>query len=601
MAENAPAAQRPYVVFAESNLKGGIRVSLAPKTLIIGPNGTGKSAVVNTVELATSGRVSDLRGRREVAKESDLMELSPGPKVELLARALLSNGQDCVWRAGGKKKAASHKVPDCVNIESVFPLRPVHDAVLGNIDTARKFFIQYAVGAITDKDVLARIPESLHPFYKRATLQTSLSTGSPVDRLLSALEHAKKQARDAEKQAKAAESVSSDAAQGLAPLPTEAEEKALADAVREAQSRVDAAKRVLTQRETVDAALKERDELQSKLKLAEQAYLAAQQEAVASRASLEATPVPQAASDEVLALRATIEAHTAVNAQGCQCCGAASVVPGSWAARLAALDAWFASQREATAAYENAKARHTTAMVKEQQAFNEGKAVYERAQAVAAVLKDIPTEVPTLEYVMACEEAVQKLRDRQREIDVLKASWAAVSRGKDSVNDAKVNAETWDKLVDACMEAIKLLLDAGVSGFQSRVQAFLPERDRYAVMLRDGDKPTFRYGLKRGSMVHTALSGAEWARVMAAMAAVCKDPSPKMVSLVVPEERAFDAVTLFDVLTSFTDIDGQVLVASPIAPASIPAGWLVVDTTQDEHRHGTPPLAESFDAPAVPM
>ena len=76
----------PYVVFAESNIKGGVSAALGPKTLIVGPNGTGKSAVANTVELALTGRVSDILGRRDVAKEIELQALAPSRKGELLAR-----------------------------------------------------------------------------------------------------------------------------------------------------------------------------------------------------------------------------------------------------------------------------------------------------------------------------------------------------------------------------------------------------------------------------------------------------------------------------------------------------------------------------------
>lgn len=48
----------------QSNIKGrDINAQLYPKTLIVGPSASGKSAVIGAVELAISGRISDVQGR----------------------------------------------------------------------------------------------------------------------------------------------------------------------------------------------------------------------------------------------------------------------------------------------------------------------------------------------------------------------------------------------------------------------------------------------------------------------------------------------------------------------------------------------------------
>jgi hypothetical protein len=78
------------------------------------------------------------------------------------------------------------------------------------------------------------------------------------------------------------------------------------------------------------------------------------------------------------------------------------------------------------------------------------------------------------------------------------------------------------------------------------------------------------------STLRSALSGAEWAMVTCAIASAVVGDVP---SIIVPEERAFDPVTLSAALHAFSRFDGQVIVTSPIDPAEIPSGWTVIRTS----------------------
>lgn len=569
---------RPYIIAAEGNLKGGCNVTLGPKTLIVGPNGSGKSTIANTVELATTGRVSDLVGRREVAKEVDLMALAPSRKGELLARVALSDGTECLWRAGGKSKKAVHKYPETIVVpDLVLPLRPVYDAVMGSVETARKFFLQYAVGAIADKDVLDRIPTALHGHYKRATLATSLSTSSAVDRLLAALEASKKHAREAKAQAKAAEGVSNDAAQGLAPLPVESDEKALRDALREAEGRREALRAIVSKREALAGAREEEATLATRLAAAEQDALAAQAMTQQAVDRLNAAPAPQAVDPLVVAFRAVLKAHVEKGLAGCECCGQMAD-NRIFVQRLVGFDAHFAQHAEAVKAYEAALAAHATATIREQQAMSAGKALWERAKSVMALLAESPGEAPSEAEIAAAEQQVTLLTEKLRAVDGLKAAWSVASRARDGVGEAKKSAEEWIKLAEACGEAVVSLLDTGVVNFVAKVQAGLPSVDKFALTLRDGERAVFQFGLLHQNVLHTAMSGAEWARVTAAMAAACV-ASPTHLSVVIPEERAFDPSMLGHVLASFSGLDSQVIFTSPVMPTIIPDGWTVIDTT----------------------
>jgi hypothetical protein len=83
-------------------------------------------------------------------------------------------------------------------------------------------------------------------------------------------------------------------------------------------------------------------------------------------------------------------------------------------------------------------------------------------------------------------------------------------------------------------------------------------------------------------VLHGALSGAEWARVTAALALTTCPESP-VPAVICPEERAFDSQTLAEVLEAFSiGVTGmgeeapQIIVTSPVRPDPMPTGWTVI-------------------------
>src|SRR5687767_4463514 len=106
-----------------SNAKGGINVELGEKTIVIGPNGTGKSAITNALELALSGTASDIYGRGLMKLPADLIaNLAPTHAGELFSIASLSDGRSVSWRAGVKgagKKPLHEFPPDVLDKDSL--------------------------------------------------------------------------------------------------------------------------------------------------------------------------------------------------------------------------------------------------------------------------------------------------------------------------------------------------------------------------------------------------------------------------------------------------------------------------------------------------
>jgi energy-coupling factor transporter ATP-binding protein EcfA2 len=588
----------PYIVFCESNLKGGVRAALGQRTLVVGPTGSGKSALVNTVELALTGRVSDMVGRREVAKEVELMTLAPERKGVLLARVLFDNGAEATWKAGGKGgKKAKHAVPAFVDPTLALPLRPVYDAIVGSVETARKFFIQFAVGAISDADVLKRISVPLHPYYKRATMQETLSTSTAVDRLLAALERAKKGAREARDRAKAAESTATETAQGLPPLPTEAEEKALKDALKGAQKTLDKVKAAIAGHEALAGAAERVQAAAVHVEQAKAAEADALRTKSAAEVALSTLPVPQTLDPSVMAVVEAIRSHAHSARSDCLVCGSAG--PFDHTGRLAKLDSYLTSVETNSTSYRTASTSATLAAAAAANATRER----ERAEEALATLRGAASAgngaIPTSEQVAAAEAEVTRLNDAWRRIDVLKATWASSQKARESAAEAQKEEGDWKKLSDECIAAVTSLLDGAVNGFAARVQKRLPGTDAFNLTLRDGERGVFQFGLVKSGTLYTALSGGEWARVTAAMAACCRPP-PDKYALVIPEDRGMDPATLSAVLAAFGNIeDAQVLVATTTMPATLPAGWTLIDTTRGDHKSAEPP-ALAAGASAVP-
>ena len=71
----------PYVKHIQSNVKKGVCAELGPRTLIVGPNGSGKTSILNSLELALGGFATDVMGRGPIRKPGDLMVLSQDGKT----------------------------------------------------------------------------------------------------------------------------------------------------------------------------------------------------------------------------------------------------------------------------------------------------------------------------------------------------------------------------------------------------------------------------------------------------------------------------------------------------------------------------------------
>jgi hypothetical protein len=477
-----------HVTKIEANLKCGVSAVLSPKTLIVGPNASGKSAIVNAVELATSGTASDVQGRLTATADGMLRMLVPPGVDSGRAHAALDDATTAEWVIGGGRATRT-------GAEAHFPLREVYENLLGTPETARKWLLR-----LIGKADLPTIVESL-----------------------------KRQAKGAQDQAKTLRNAATAQAQGLPPEPTEGE-----IATAKAQS---------TAKLLADA--------EAALTAMEAALSAADAKMKSTAAALATAPVIDGSTVETgTAMVKILNAQVAAGAVAkCGLC----LSPTS-REKLVERSGVIAGRIEGTRAALAQRADLDAAAKEAWYEFNVAKADAERALETRNALRKVGESVGIPEDIVRRQAAwvsVRKLRAQAEQAEIDAATMAA---------KLKTEAENMER---AASDALQVFVDT--------VQAYLPPGDEFAMTL-----DPVRFGLKVNGGLRCALSGAEWARVTAALASAVAVARPNDFSIVVPEERAFDPVTLEKVLRAFSGVPCQVLLASPIEPVSVPEGWTVV-------------------------
>jgi len=557
--QEAAPKPRPYVNKIESSIKGAVVAQPGRKTLVLGPNGAGKSALVNALEAAGSGKVSDVAGRYLLAKDADLSMLSHADRV--WSEAHLSDGSKASWELS-KGHRAKRTGP-----EIAFPLRGVRDAILGSPETARKWVLeQSGDDQIEWTAFLGLVPESLQKRLEAIVGGGDLAAGAATA-ITGALETARDRVRSTNATAKAHRAVTAPPGP-----PASDEEVAKYEAIIKGWEARGAAPAIDSTREALGVA-RENAEALAKL-------VAHSEEELAKIGDLTPTSALRTAAVTV------VEAMAAKRTPSCWICGG-KCDPATIATRAVAgraqitadasaakrrLDLEF-TLREANA--DLAAARREVERLAAEEARIERLAKSTTAQAT-------PLPIPL-------EDARNLLRgayDRR-------AGWAAARRAEEKALEAERESQEWSQLADALGKALGILVEKARAAFEARVQKYLPEGDLFGIDLLDEDREIMRVGLRRlrptmnptpdsapGTYyLDAALSGAEWARVTAALALATAPAEGPCV--IVPEERAFDTVMLARVLEVWDralpdDSAPQVVITSPIEPAKIPSGWTVI-------------------------
>jgi energy-coupling factor transporter ATP-binding protein EcfA2 len=86
-----------HIKYIHSNIKNGVNCELGRKTLIVGPNMSGKTSVLQALELALVGTISDAENRDEVKSLPPIIRSFGPSESAFFSVATVSDDTKCVW------------------------------------------------------------------------------------------------------------------------------------------------------------------------------------------------------------------------------------------------------------------------------------------------------------------------------------------------------------------------------------------------------------------------------------------------------------------------------------------------------------------------
>jgi len=558
------------------NLKGGCDLEIGPRTLITGPNGSGKSRIVNTLELALSGFASDIVGRSELRQGADLIALAPQDD-HLYAEVTMSDDKSMgVYRIDRKKKGATgrpiHTPP--ADLEVVYPIRDVLKALRGTVSTARAFVLRHSGLDVTDEAIVERLPATYRDLYGTFA---AAHTDAPnaIERLLVIRDDAAASSRAAVASAKANTTILNAFGADVPALkPTDAQ-------IAEAQQGARLATGVYNDAVNVPEA----PDVES-LRIAAAGAIESLREWEAKVTALRAAAANGGAANVVqlrTALVTLLEAHATHSSGGvedCLMCGSQMRVdPAQLRDRASALRGTLLNAQEAiTAQRQLGHAEH--ALETAQRTAEDAVALFQAANT-GPQLADANAAGERQAAIAAAYANLTEAENKVLRLTEAQVTWDKVQQARDLLADAEREAVEGKSLANACGEVIDSLTEDGRSQFVMSVNEFLPEGDEFDLVLQAGAREVCSFGLRRDGMLHTALSGAEWARLTLALGAATIPAGDNVLAVLTPEERAYDGQTLSAVMRALSEAPGQVVITSPVKPRGrTPKGWTVIDVEE---------------------
>ena len=553
-----------HVTAIRHNLKGGGSAEIGRRTLVLGPNGAGKSALVNAVELALTGKASDLQGRDLVAQNAALATLSTDRVV--WSEVTLSDGATSRWEIEGTGR------PSRTGPEGIFPLREVTTGLTGSADRARKFLLRYVCDGITEETVAEALPKALRGKYSAACN----TERSPVENLQHITSRAAQRAGELGRDANAAKARADESGWGLGPEPSDDEVAALDAALVAAEEHYIQARQTLAVALAYQPPVTTLEELDAEIDALDGAVAAA----IESRGPGHDTASPEQAKARTQAQFRETAIRALAYTEGlaaCFLCGSAHgrETTDHHEALVGKLVA--AQERARVRNLAQAEQRNRDSQLEATILRGEGRVAQLRAQRDALAQFPPPpavSEAQARPLVDEADRARAAARAASKAAHDALAGWTAARADRTAYRDAEGESEAWQALALACRRVTDNLVQDAIGRFTSRVQRFLPSTDEFSLAIT---KTTCKLGLVRDGARHSALSGAEWARVMAAISCACT-PEGAELPVLVPEDRAWDSRTLRSVLQGLSNYPGQVIVATTTKPwRGAPKGWETIE------------------------
>lgn len=599
---------RPYVTRLVTDIKRGADVNLGWRTLIVGRKGSGKSTITQALELALSQSASDIAGRDVVKLPAMLAALAPNRASSLRAQAMLSTGEEATFalhfRADGKKKRASKKDPDgnvvrlpaCVNPDRCFPLRAALPELTGSVERAREFLLNVAGRAPAWEEVLQTVQD--------AEIREALrEAGAGFDRYPSDERVVKVRDLFAQKLAEvraanAAPNTSAQVAAEIIGAPPSVREMAEATARVEqlAAEHTACSARLAAQEQwravgPVRVSLAQRQDrltaLQSEFGQLREKRQDLESRLAEARAAVPPMPTPHPQHQLRAAAHAAVREAVTAGIDNCPVCLTA-VGPKTLHEIHERANAAMARITEEANAHVQAMALVGSIQVQLDDLLAHGNRLMDSARlleaeihSLQAQLANTPAEEPApvdpVEYARVRDAHLAAINDL-KVLERRKEQWVGVNKvAAGSTLARKTDELRYETYLAATEQVVKALANGAVEAFVVAVQHNLPISARFDLRLVDEyGRETAEFGLLRGEppVLHSALSGGEWAQVCSAIADVLAPPEG--VSVVIPPDVDMDDDARAEMLMGFAGCSSQVIVTATSMPTEVPAGWTLI-------------------------
>ena len=517
-----------YFEKVKSTLKKGCDVQLGQRTVICGANGSGKSTIVQSIELAANGWASDMEGRSRVKQSASIARLFR-PGVDKKAEAVLSDGTVFSWSLEDGARPGSFKKPNPVQPFSVdWPVQNLMEILRGDASTVGSWLEKQVVGDLTEEDLLSALPPAV-----RGVVSDFVKQKSQID-FIALSKMASQQAKNLRSQATRSENTIEKMTEGVAPPLLESKRKELEEllsamtAPRQGNTQEDYDRCAAEVQSLVGQYVEKTDQLQR----------------------LAPLPVEvSSALERLVTANDLIKQHKHVFGQDeCWVCGSERSLKLQEAVLA---DAMKALQPQYLESINRQKVQQELSNL---QAEMERKAAELKGMEVVEPVND--TERRNIISQIAADDANRK-------------SWANAEAAGKEVEQMRAKADLLSLAGKALDKAGKKFLSQKKQAFEDHVSEYLPEGERLGV-----DLSSARVGLVRDGHLHSALSGAEWSRVLIALASA-QNAGRSTPCVVVPEDRAWDADTLEAVMKALSDAPVQVIIMSTVTPSPV-EGWTCV-------------------------
>jgi len=533
----------PYVSQIDLNLRGINRrhgrstFHLGSKTFIYGPNGSGKTTIINGVEFATTGRVSDLSGRDGASSLPLLRRLMSRHESDIHANAVIRLSDD-------QTLATSYRLPRSGKLESqtppafhvAFPLEDVKGVLTGQSNTARKWLIDNLCSDIPFAAIYATLPPEWVERYKAVCAYVDPAKApTPAKMLVGVEEVLAARLRRARADVKRLQEQINVMAP-TQPRPSPEDIREARNAMQKATARVD-----------VPA-------LRRQLTLAKQA-LATSEEDLRGALAVAQSAIPD--------IRKTLEAIVTLVKPEAKCC----VLCGSESKKPAQLYVQAQMLLE-----KDDRAQASLRMVDTlRMSVNRAK----------ATVDSLTLELQAAEKQGDMPDSSEDMHDRYRRLAGLEDAWTRTEQVRSEMLQAMQQENDTAPFLDVVRRTLGMLLEDARSSFVARVQGHLPAHVRFDVRLKDGNKDLCEIGtFAADGTFAMAQNGAGWLQMQLAIAAAMTTGAD--LTIYTNPDRGHDPKTLKDTLKALTDVPGQVLFASPTKPfGGLPAGWTLLDLSDE--------------------